>query len=392
MKRVLCLLLFLSMFLSGCGMNTVKKAFSKTEGSTFGIWISFSEMDSILNSEKGIEEEVSKLIENLNSLKIKNVYLHIRSHADSLFESEYYPKRESVKKYDFDVFEYFIKELHKSKIKVHAWINPYRVSSSTEDINLLDQNSPAYKWLTDQNTENDINVSFSNGIYFNPASNEARSLIIKGVREVVEKYDIDGISFDDYFYPTTQGDFDSESYASYLETAENPLSLEDWRRVNVNSLISGVSAAIKAYDRDIVFSVSPAADIDKNYSSYYADVRYWVKSGFVDEIIPQLYFGFDYPDEKFRFKNLVKEWENVISDADNVKLSVGLAAYKISTLASPDNEEWSSNDDIIARQAEYCIKNSNISGCVLFSYSATFSENGANTKERNNLKRVIEKY
>lgn len=392
MKRVLALALGISLLFSGCVGKSGKKAQIKAEKGSLGVWISFSEIDSILKSEKGIEAEVTELIENLNSLKIENVYLHIRSHADSLSPSEYFPLRDSVKGYDFDVFEYLIGEFHKNKIKVHAWINPFRISSNSEDINALDPKSAAYKWLKDEIPENDINVSFSNGIYFNPASYEVRSLIINGIREIMGKYDIDGISFDDYFYPTTDTGFDSQSYSAYIASSENPLSLDDWRRANINSLISGVSAAVRAYDKDIIFSISPAADIDKNYSAYYADVRYWIESGFVDVIIPQLYFGFSYPDEKFRFENLLKEWERIAAVNKNVKLYIGLAAYKIATTATPDNEEWTNNSDIISRQAEICIKNGNVGACVLFSYSSLFSENAANTKERNNLKAVIQKY
>ncbi len=391
MKRVFVLVLGFSLLLSGCVGKSSEKKPTTHKNTDFGIWISYSEMDSILKSEKGIEQELSELINNLNSLKIKNVYLHIRSHADSLFKSEYYPLRESAKLYDFDVFEYFIDKLHENDIKVHAWINPFRVSSNSEDVNVLDTESPAYKWLKDENVENDINVCFWNGIYLNPASYEVRSLIINGIREVVKNYDVDGVSFDDYFYPTVDTGFDSSSYSFYTSATENPLSLENWRRTNINSLISGVSSAIKSQDRDIIFSVSPAADIDKNYSQYYADVRYWIESGFVDEIIPQLYFGFDYPDKNFRFESLVDEWQSLAELNDNVKLSVGLASYKIATSSSPDNEEWSKSNDIISRQAEICIKNSRISGCVLFSYSSVFSPDDANTKERNNLKTVIEK-
>ena len=205
----------------------------------------------------------------------------MRSHCDSLFNSKYFPKKKSAEAYAFDLMEYVINECHKNNIELHAWINPYRVSSNT-DVSLLDDNSPAKIWLNDQNPQNDINVCIYNGIYLNPAQVEVRRLIIDGVKEISASYEVDGICFDDYFYPTTDAQFDAESYGKYKSLGENPLPLDDWRRSNVNILVSGCYYSIKNINKNIQFSISPAASLEKNYTDLYADIEYWIVNGCLD--------------------------------------------------------------------------------------------------------------
>ena len=149
---------------------------------------------------------------------------------------------------------------------------------------------------------------------------------------------------------------------------------------------------MKFYGKDIVFSVSPMASIQKNYNELYADVEAWVESGCIDCIIPQLYFGFDYPDKQFCFDNLLDEWLRLVSENKQVKLKIGLAPYKIGTDAEADREEWNSSEDIIARQAEKCYKNGNVAGYVLFSYSSLASDASLNVKQRENLSEIINYY
>jgi hypothetical protein len=95
--------------------------------------------------------------------------------------------------------------------------------------------------------------------------------VLDGIRELIAKYEIDGIHFDDYFYPTTSTDFDAASYAEYKKSTENPLPLADWRRNAVNTLISACYTAIKYANRNIVFSISPTASLESNYENLYAD-------------------------------------------------------------------------------------------------------------------------
>lgn len=374
MKKYLIAVLALALILCGCGgcyknKDEDQKLKVKSQIQS-GVWISYSEINSILSDKTSFKNQFEKVINNCLELDISNVYIHIRPFCDCLFESKYFPMNAAAKGFDFDVFEYMISEFHKVGIKVHAWINPYRVSNNGEDINSLPQESPARLWLTDEDLENDRNVCFAGGIYLNPAESEVRALVINGIREILFKYEVDGIHFDDYFYPTISAEFDLASYEKYKQTSPKPLSLDAWRRANVNALISGCYTAIKFIDKDILFSISPAASIDKNYSELYADVELWVKSGCVDYIIPQLYFGFEYPDPKYSFKNLLEDWKKLAQKNEKVGLMIGLATYKIKTDLEPDKEEWTKNEDIIARQVDICKTDNRVEGYVFFSYTS----------------------
>lgn len=390
MKRAFLACVLITALLSGC-VGRAKSSINadSKEVASRGIWISFSEINAMLESENGFEKEFETVVDNCESLKIQELYIHVRAYCDSLFESEYFPLVKAAAAYEYDIFEYIIEKCHSKGIKVHAWINPYRVLTSSTDINMLDSASPAYKWLNDDDNANDRNVLFSDGIYLNPAEYEVQRLVIDGIREILRKYEVDGIHFDDYFYPTTDEAFDSVSYNNYISDTETPLSLEDWRRSNVNALISGCYTAIKFTDKKIIFSVSPTASIDYNYNTLYADVKTWVESGCVDYIIPQLYFGFEYPKEEFRFDKLLKDWKGLAECNTDVGLLIGLGSYKIGTDTENDREEWNSSDDIISRQAELCYKDEQISGYVLFSYTSVFSDDTLNRRQRENLIDVI---
>lgn len=383
MKKVLGLIVIFTML---CSCKAVKE---KEMDFETGVWLSYYELNSMLNSNDGFEKELEKVINNCKKLKIQNLYIHTRAFGECIYKSDYFPQTENSKSYDYDILEYIINQCKSENLKVYAWINPYRISSNTKNIDEISKESPAYKWLRDETIENDINVSFANGIYLNPSSSQVKVLIIDGIRELVAKYDVEGIHFDDYFYPTISEDFDKLAFAEYKNKTANPLSLEDWRRMNVNSLISGCYSAIKFANKDMIFSISPAADIDKNYTNLYADVGEWVKNGYVDEIIPQLYFGFEYPDSNFKFETLLQKWKKLSKKNPNVNLKIGLASYKADPELEADKVEWESNSDIIARQVEICQKDKAISGCVLFSYSSVFSEKEAFKQQRINLLEYI---
>lgn len=398
MKRIIAIIFIVCFLLSGCdgGFNKSEEEaqpinYENMQGKlTGGVWLSFTELRNILSSENGFESEVKDIVDNCQRLGISNIYVHIRSHCDSVFRSDYFPLIAEAQNYSYDIFEYMINAFHSGGIRVHAWINPYRVSTASADIKSVREDSPIHKWLNDDNTENDKNVCIYNGVYLNPASEEVRQLVINGVREVATKYQVDGIHFDDYFYPTVDEVFDALSYEEYKKSAKKPLTLNDWRRANVNLLISSCYSAIKFIDKDIEFSISPAASIENNYAELYADVKAWVKGGYVDTIIPQLYFGFRYPDINFQFEKLLKDWKELMNSNGEVKLVIGLASYKIGTDSAPDSEEWQNDTDIIARQVKCCLEDDRIMGYALFSYSSLVSDEELNTKQRQNLEKLNE--
>ena len=382
MKKALIVLMVLFL-LAGCQSTTTEVKIKKHSG----LWLTYNEINQMLDS--GFEESMNTVIKNCQSLEINNLYFHVRAFGDAVYNSSIFPQNPKVKEYNFDILKYVINLCHKNGILVHAWINPYRISNTTENIDEIDPQSPAYKWLMDDNPQNDKNVCIMGGIYLNPAESEVQQIIINGVREIVSSYDIDGIHFDDYFYPTQSVEFDSLSYNEYIAYNLQPLSIEDWRRINVNSLLSGTYNAIKHLNEKVVFSVSPAASVENNYNNLYADVRAWVDNGYVDAIIPQLYFGFNYPDENYKFENLLKTWQDVVALNPDVKLYIGLAAYKANPSLEADKVEWQQNFDIIKRQVEFADNNPKVNGYVYFSYSSLFSSEKPFKMQLKNLKDYI---
>lgn len=370
MKKIICLLL-LVLTLVGCTpLKKPQSTYSDTESREYitGVWVSFSELDTWLLTGN-FKAEFEKAIQNCKSHGITDMFVHTRAFCDAIYPSTLFPMRESASGYDFDVLEYMIAVCHQNGIKLHAWVNPYRVRTADTDTSALPAESPVTKWLSDDNPQNDTNVTLLDGIYLNPASSDVRQLILDGVREIISKYSVDGIHFDDYFYPTQDAAFDQALYEEYCAENSKPLRLDDWRRANVNTLISGCYTAIKFQSNDIVFSVSPSASPQENYNKHYADISLWVNSGCIDYIIPQLYFGFNYPDSSFRFNNLLNTWKE-LTEGKGAKLIIGLASYKINTAAEPDNIEWANGVEVINRQIKDCLNDQSVFGHIFFSYSS----------------------
>ena len=378
MKKVLAVLA-VALILAGCSKPIPQKSVNKYSG----VWLSYSEVNAMLDGD--FKAEFNTFIKNCQDLKITDLYIHVRAFGDALYKSKLFPQNEKSLKYDFDVLEWVLDISHQNGIKVHAWINPYRISTATENIDEINPNSPAYLWLKDENPQNDKNVCISGGIYLNPAESQVQQLIIDGVREVVKGYNVDGIHFDDYFYPTQSEEFDKASYDLYKAQNLAPLPLADFRRLNVDLLLSGTYNAIKHIKTGVTFSVSPAASVDNNYQKLYADVRSWVDNGFVDAIIPQLYFGFEYPDDNFKFNNLLKAWCDIADLNPDVNLFIGLGVYKARPELEADKAEWQNNRDIIKRQVEAVYNNDRVDGFVYFSYSSLMSDDNEFKAQRENL-------
>lgn len=356
----------------GSENKAAKKELNNESEKIIGVWVSYSELNSMLAGD--FITGFSALLKSCKEIGITDLFVHIRAFCDSVYPSEIFPMSAAAEGYNGDLLSDMIRLCHNESLRFHAWINPYRVRTADENINALPENSPARRWLQDDTAENDINVCFSNGIYLNPASAEVRKTVIAGIREIINRYKPDGIHFDDYFYPTSAAVFDESSYAAYTASTSEPLPLEAWRRAQVNSLISGCYTAIKFCDKDIIFSISPAASIEKNRSSMFADIPAWLEAGCVDWIIPQLYFGFEYPDAEFGFERLLEEWKGL--ERNTARLIIGLAAYKLGTAAEPDAAEWGDNPEILSRQLGISL--SKADGAAFFSSSSLFSEEQLN--------------
>ncbi len=387
MKKTVVLILAIILVFCGCEKGETEKDKPKEEAGAAnryinGVWISCFELDGMLNGDflSLYEDAVSKC----RQAGITDLFVHTVPFCDTYGELTFYPKRESAANKEYDVLEKAVEITHNAGLKFHAWINPYRVKTSDADFSSLPNGSAAKVW------QNSRNVCVFGGIYLNPAEIEVRKQIIGAVREIITKYNVDGVHLDDYFYPTSDPSFDAESFSLYRQNTKNALSLENWRRENVNALISGIYTAVKFQNKEIAFSVSPAASTEKNYNEYYADIKCWCENGCVDYIIPQLYFGFCYPDNRFCFENLLKEWKETVNGTET-KLLIGLAPYKIETEQKPDCEEWN-DPNVLIKETEICLNDASVSGEVYFSFETLFSENNANKTALNGIKRLVDSF
>lgn len=386
MRKVAAMLLIFCVFLVGCKPQKEVTKEPKESGNMVGIWITYSELSSFSKSEKGFVAAFSEAVQRSKEIGINTFFVHTRAFCDAVYPSEKFPFASYIEKSDTDLLYSMVEICHQNDIEFHAWINPYRISTASNDINTLPDDSPAKRWLSDEDPDNDKNICITDsGIYLNPAESDCKRLVLDGVREIIDTYDVDGIHIDDYFYPTTNASFDKVSYEAYSGNCEQPLTLDEWRRKNVNSLINSIYCTVKAKDQNIAFGVSPAADLDRNYNTLYADIEGWLGGGYVDYIMPQLYFGFEYPVEQFRFNNLIVKWMDLTANKD-AQLYCGLAPYKIGTNTEADRDEWNNYDDIIARQIKL-IKENKLDGYAFFSYTSLFSDNELNRKQLENIMR-----
>lgn len=344
-------------------------------GETRAVWISYLEYQSVLQgkTEKQFRSNIRTMFGNLAADGFNTVFVHVRSHSDAMYESDIFPwsvycTGTEGKNPGFDPLEIMVSEAHSAGLKIEAWINPYRVkgNSNTEKIA---KSSPAYKWLGTGKV-----IVLDNGIFYNPADEEVIELIVSGVEEIVRNYDVDGIHFDDYFYPTTAESFDKTYYNEY-KAGGGKLSLAAWRRQNVNVLIKSVYSAIKATDSSCRFGISPGGNTDRNYNSLYCDVYTWVTSkGYVDYICPQLYYGFNNRD--CPYLDVLSEFNNMITRSE-VELIIGLAAYKAGaedTYAGENGKkEWINNNDILSRQIIAARNESRYSGFAMYRYDSLYN-------------------
>ena len=383
MKKILVIIVLSIALISNIKLDRTS---IKKEEETRAIFVSYIELNKYI---KGNDYEISKrnirkIIKNIKRLKCNTIILQVRSASDAIYKSNIYPMSLNIvnTEYDdyYDVLDYFIKESHKSNVKVIAWINPYRIRTTCDKTTITEKN-PAYKYL-----DSDI-VYINNGIYYNPSKQETEDLIVKGVEEVLN-YDVDGILFDDYFYP--DNNIDKKDYEEYIKNNEF-IEEKNYRLNIVNKMIKRVYKTCK--NKNIKFGISPDGNIDNNYNKNYADVKSWLKSNeYIDFIMPQIYYGF-YNSTRDYIK-VTKEWENLIENKD-IELYIALAFYKVGMedkYAKSGFNEWIDNDNIIMREILLSRNLKNYKGFSLFRYENIFNEEiytKTSIKEIENLKKIL---
>jgi len=335
------------------------------------VWISYIEFQSVdFSTQESFTADMKQMFQNCKNLGLNTVIVHVRPFGDAFYKSSYFPYSHIMTGTQgmdpgYDPLEIMTDLAHDIGLRIEVWVNPYRAKLYSHP-QAFAANNPA--------VDTTLTITTDSGVYYNPALREVRDLVTNGVVEIVENYNVDGIHFDDYFYPDTAETIDAEDYAAY----GGDMSLADWRRENVNMLVRQVYAAVKQADKNVTFGISPQGNNDNNYNMQYSDVALWLaEEGYADYIMPQLYWGFDYTtksgSQRYAFKNLSYDWSQY-KKADGVKLYIGLGAYRIGDGDGSyvDNGEWQSGDNL-AKMIQVVNANPDLDGYAIYSYNSLFN-------------------
>lgn len=382
-KKLCLILLALSLFFGAATVSAFLPSFAEVayesedgdEQEMKGVWVT-----TVLNLDypkkpsadaEVLKAEALTVIENCAAMGFNNIFLQVRPSGDAIYKSDLAPWSQyltgecgKAPSGGFDPLKFWIAECHRRGIKLHAWLNPYRLSMG-DDVEI--KYPP--EWF----------FKHTDGRYYlNPGVPAVREHLVDIVRELTDNYEVDGIHFDDYFYPSKDVG-DQKTFEKY-----NPDSLDrrSWRISNVDALVRAVHDVTINAGRRVSFGVSPFG-IWANQSSHYlgsatsgfeslisqyADTRKWVSEGWVDYICPQIYWNIGYRIADFEV--LANWWADVVRGT-GVKLYIGLASYKA---CDPDADSvWHGTAELL-RQLNYADYLPEVGGAVHFRYGF-FAEN-----------------
>ncbi|MDA0567997.1 family 10 glycosylhydrolase [Streptomonospora sp. S1-112] len=315
--------------------------------------------------------ELDDQLDRARDMGLNAVFFHVRPTADALYDSELEPwarylTGEQGGDPGYDPLAYAVEQAHARGLELHAWFNPYRVGWQDPDLENLSADHPARRhpdWLVEYGEEG----------YLDPGNPDVRHWVGDVVLDVVERYDIDGVHFDDYFYPYPAEGEEFDDDRSWRRHGGDFDSRAAWRRDNVTTLISEIHGRIRDTKPWVRFGVSPfgiwrnagsdpegsATQGLESYDAQYADTRAWIREGTVDYVVPQLYWhqGFAAAD----YAELVPWWSEQVAGT-GVDLYIGQAAYRVG------EPEWR-GADALSRQLDFNAEHPEVGGDVYFSIS-----------------------
>ena len=294
------------------------------------------------------------LLDSLEAIGINAIIFQVRPTADALYYSELEPTSHWLvgtqgASLTWDPLEWTIQEAHKRNMEVHVWLNPYRVNLAKTDTSMI---CADHVWRKHREWFWEYNKQW----YFDPGLDVTREWICTIVQDIVLRYDIQAIHMDDYFYPYPSGGKlipDAKTFAKYPRGFDN---IADWRRNNVNLAIQDIHRTIRECNKNVLFGISPFgvwrnASVDStgsattagitNYDDLYADIRLWIKSGWIDYVLPQLYW--EIGKKAADYEILAHWWANEVRGT-NCRLYIGMAPYRLEN-ASPKNP-WGQGNEI----------------------------------------------
>lgn len=368
MRRILYLIPFI--FLLSCATTKVPKEEFR------GVWIAtVANIDWPKHPEDDVEKKKKDFIAILDFYKKLNfnaAIVQVRTAGDALYQTDLAPwskylsgkEGEAPKGFDHPL-KWMIEETHKHGMEFHAWLNPYRATVNL-DTTVLAKTHDFYlhpDWM----------VKYGQKYYYNPGLPEVRNKFNQIIKELVSNYDVDAIHFDDYFYPyKVEGEVfeDSTTFSEYGLLNQ---SLEDWRRSNVDSLVSMVHKTIKTTKPWVQFGISPfgvwknqstdpkGSDTQASQTTYedlYADPLLWVQKGWLDYLAPQVYWSMDFSVASH--KKITTWWNNA---TPNTHLYIGNGTYKIK---NNSDKAWNKNNEI-PKQLKFSRNLNHVNGNIFFS-------------------------
>lgn len=355
-----------------------------------GVWI--ATVDNIdWPAKQGLSSEEQKqemifLLDKVKDYNMNTIIFQIRPTVDAFYKSSYEPYSHWLTGVQggypgYDPLQFTIDECHKRGLNIHVWLNPYRINNDTVAYNTYAKDHII-------NKHPDWVINYGKAKYFDPGLDGVREFTCKVVKDIVNNYDIDAIHMDDYFYPykiSGQEFPDSLTFVKYPRGFGNK---EDWRRNNVNLIIKEINETIKSVKPWVEFGISPFAiwrnktedprgsetKAMTNYDGLYADILLWQEKGWIDYVLPQLYFNIGYPIADYA---ILSDWWSKYNYGANVY--AGLAPYRVSKKAK--QKEWHSSKELIL-QINRNMADPNIKGEIYFSAKSLFDKPEVNLEKR----------
>ncbi len=333
------------------------------------------------------------IVNNLKKANFNAVFFQVRPMNDAFYPSKLNPWSRWLTGAEgkslggnFDPLAFMVEEAHKRGLEFHAWLNPYRITNATD--------LPKADYLKTLDAKNfgrrhpELVLAATRGdkrslLFLNPGEPAVVKHVVDTVAEIAEKYKVDAIVFDDYFYPYSgTGEIDMATYRKYNR---KKLSLEDWRRENVDAVVRGVKEKLTEINRrkrsKIAFGISPfgiwanqrsiasgsLTGGKQAYLDQYADTRGWVRKGWVDYIAPQLYWPFSH--DVAAYAALADWWNDAVKGSD-ANLYIALGPYRLG-----EEKKWGVTE--LVDQVRYNATQPQIDGVILFSYRNVFSPSNA---------------
>lgn len=332
-------------------------------------------------SKKGIpvdsqKAEFIRILDLHKSNGMNAVIMQVRPATDAFYPSPYEPWSEWLSGIQgkppspyYDPLAFMITETHKRGMEFHAWCNPYRADFSIGKASIAPSHITRLHptWFLD----------YGGKKYFDPGNKEAQAFVVEVIRDMTERYDVDAIHFDDYFYPYRIAGIEFPDSVSYQQYKNGPAK-DDWRRSNVDSVIVGLSRMIKQTKPWVKFGISPFGvwrNSDKdprgsntkagqtNYDDLYADILLWLQKGWIDYVAPQLYWEFGHKAAPYEV--LIDWWSK---NTYGKHCYIGLGIYRAGS-----SYAWK-DSTLIPRQIELLRNTPNMQGMIFFS-SKSFNKN-----------------